>query len=128
VSKAGFDDDIDKTIAAFLLKKLQSDSSAFSGPATAGELAVPVNDPPLKTKRKGDKVKSGARRNGAMPTITQRTPNRVESTESRVADASIIGEVNGRHTPELNVAGGEPHGSQSGSKLSSAMLTSRPAF
>jgi hypothetical protein len=115
VTKAGLDD-IDKTIAAFILKKLQSDSNAFSDPATAGELAVPVDDPPLKTKRKGDKVKLGAGKNGVKSTVAQRTPNRAESMETSGADASIIGEVNGRPTPELNVAGGEPHGSQSGSK------------
>lgn len=126
VSKASLEDDIDKTIAAFILKKLQSDSSAFSDPATTGELAVPVDDPPIKTKRKGEKVKLSAGMNGAIPTVTQRTPNRVESMEMSGADASIIGEVNGRPTPELNAAGGEPHGSQSGSKLCSATLTSFP--
>jgi hypothetical protein len=124
VSKAGLDDDIDKTIAAFISKKLQSDSRSFSDPATAGELAIPVNDSPPKTKRKGDKVKLVAGMNGAIPNVTQRTPNRVDSMEMSGAEASIVGEVNGRPTPELNVAGGEPHGSQSGSKLGSAMLTS----
>jgi hypothetical protein len=114
VSKADLDDDIDKTIAALILKKLQSDSGAFSDPATTGELAVPVEDPPLKTKRKGDKVKLGAGKNRVIPTVAERT--RVESMETSGVDASIIGEVNGRPTPELNVAGGEPHGSQSGSK------------
>jgi hypothetical protein len=127
VSKADLDDDIDKTIAAFILKKLQSDSSTFSDPATAGELAVLVDDPPLKTKRKGHKVKLGAGMNGAIPTVAQRIPNRVESMETSGADASIIGEVNGRPTPELNIAGGEPHGSRSGSKLSPVTLTSCPA-
>ena len=128
VSKAGLDDDIDKTIAAFILKKLQSDSSAFSDPATAGELAAPVDDPPLKTKRKGGKVKLGAGMNGAISTVAQRRPDRVEIMETTGGDDNIIGEVNERPTPELNIAGGEPHGSQSGSKLSSASLTSCPAL
>jgi hypothetical protein len=110
VSKAGLDD-IDKTIAAFFSKKLHSDSRSFSDPATAGELAVSIDDPPPKTKRKGDKVKLGAGMNGAIPTVAQRTPNRVEIMETSGAEASNIGEVNGRPTPELNVAGGEPHGS-----------------
>lgn len=114
-SKAVLDDDIDRTIAAFILKRLQPDSSSFPDPATAGELALPVDDPPLKTKRKGDKVKLGAGKNGVIPSVTQRTPNRVESLETSGADASIFGEVNGRSAPELNVAGGEPHRSQSGS-------------
>lgn len=111
MSKAGLDDDIEKTIAAFILKKLQSDSRSFSNPATAGEVAVPIDDPPPKTKRKGDKVKLGAGMNGAIPIVAQRTPNRAESMETSGAEASIIGEVNGRLSPELNVAGGEPHGS-----------------
>lgn len=127
VSKAGLDDDIDKTIAAFISRKLQSDSRTFPDPATAGELAVPVDDPPTKTKRKGDRVKLYAGMNGAIPTIAQRKPNRMESMETSGAEASTIGEVNGRPTPELNIAGGEPHGSQSGSKLCSATLTSCPA-
>jgi hypothetical protein len=127
VSKAGLDDDIDKTIAAFISKKLQSNSRTFSDPTTASELAVPVDDPPPKTKRKGDKVKLSTGMNGPIPAVAQRTPNRVESTETSGAEASTIGEVNGRPTPELNVAGGEPHGSQSGSKLGSATLTSYPA-
>lgn len=111
MSKAGLGDDIDKTIAAFFSKKLQSDSRSFSDPATAGELAVPIDDPPPKTKRKGDKVKLGAGMNGAIPTVVQRTPNGVESMETSGAEASNIGEVNGRPTPELSVTGGEPHGS-----------------
>jgi hypothetical protein len=110
VSKAGLDDDIDKTIAAFISKKLQSDSRSFSDPATAGELAVPIDDPPPKAKRKGGKVKLGAGMNGAI--VAQRTPNRVESIKMSGAEASIIGEVNGRPTPELNVSGGELHGSR----------------
>jgi hypothetical protein len=111
VSKASLDDDIDKTIAAFFSKKLQSDSRSFSDPATAGELAVPIDDPHPKTKRMGDKVKLGAGMNGAIPTVAQRTPNRVESMEMSGAEASNIGEVNGRPTPELDVTGGGPHGS-----------------
>ena len=79
---------------------------------------------PPKTKRKRDKVKLGAGMNGAIPAVAQRMPNRVESMETSGAEASIIGEVNGGHTSELNIAGGEPHGSQSGSKLGSATLTS----
>jgi hypothetical protein len=131
VSKASLDEDIDKTIAAFISKKLQSDSSAFSDLATDGKLAVPVDDPSSKTRRKGVKVKSGAGMNSPIPVVAQRTPNRMESMETSSAEASIIGEVNGRPTgctPELNVAGGEPHGSQSGSKRSSAALTSCPTF
>lgn len=127
MSKVGLGDDIDKTIAAFLLKRMQSDTSAFSDPATAGELAVPVDTPLPKTKRKGDKVKLGA-------TVTRQKPNRVESMEMSGAEASIVGEVNRRatergpnFTPKLNVAAGEPGGSQSGSKLGSATLTSCPA-
>lgn len=127
-SKASLDDDIDKTIAAFMSKKLQSDSSAFSD-STTGKLAAPVDDPPPKTMRKGDKVKLGAGTNGAMPTVAQQTSNHVESTETSGAEASIIGEVNERPTergldptPKLNAGG-----SQSGSKLGSAMLTSCPA-
>lgn len=128
VSKASLDDDIDKTIAAFISKKLQSDSSASSDPTT-GRLAVPVDYPPPKTMRKGDKVKLGAGTNGAMPTVAEKTSNRVESTETSGAEASIIGEVNERPTergldPTLELNAG---GSQSGSKLASATLTSCPA-
>jgi len=133
VSKAGFEDDVDKTIAAaVIMKRLQSDLSAFSDPATAGELAIPFDDPPPKTKRKGDRVKSGTGMNGTIPTVARRTPpNRLESMETSGAEASIVGEVDERAiesrqdpAPELNFASGERHGSQSGSKPSSAMLTS----
>jgi len=117
VSKVGLNDDIDKTIAAFMSKKLQSDSRAFSDPPTGGDLAVPIDDPPPKTKRKSDKVKLGAGMNGAIPTLAQRTPNRVESMGTSGAEANSIREMNGGPTPELNVAGGEPHGSQSAAKL-----------
>ena len=126
VSNAGLDD-MDKTIAAFISKKLQADSNPFSDPATAGEPAIPVDDPHPKTKRKGGKVILGAGMNGAISAVSQRTLNRMESAEMSGAEASVIGEVNRRPTPELNVAGGEPHGSQSGSKLGSATLTSCPA-
>ena len=122
-------DELNKTIAALISKKFGL--SALPDPATAGELALPVKYPPPKTKRKADKVKLGALMNGAIPTVAQRTPNGVESMETSSAEAGIIGEVNERHTgcgldptPELNVAGGEPYGSQSDSKMGSTTLTS----
>ena len=52
VSKAGDDDDIDKTIAAFLAKRQQAHPS---------DIAVRVDDPPPKTTRKSKEVKLSAR-------------------------------------------------------------------
>ena len=52
VSKAGDDDDIDKTIAAFLTKRQQAHPS---------DIAVRVDDPPPKTTRKSKEVKLSAR-------------------------------------------------------------------
>ncbi len=135
VSKAGLNDDIDKTIAALIAKRLQSDLSAFSDPVTAVDLEVPFAGPPLKTKRKSNKAKPRAGMNSAIPTVAQRTPpSRMESVEASGAETSINKEVNGRTTesgqdpaPGLNITSGEPHGSQSGYKLGSATLTSCPA-
>lgn len=135
VSKVGPDDDIDKTIAAFMTRRLQAGSIAMPDPAAASELAVPFDVPPPKTKRKGVKVKSGAVMNGTIHTITQRTPsNRMESMETSGADTSVIGEVIRRRTestlnptPEPYVASVGPRGSQSSSKLGSAKQTPCPA-
>ena len=57
VSKAGDDDDIDKTIAAFLTKRQQAHSSDIWGLVSTREIVVRVDDPPPKTTRKSKESK-----------------------------------------------------------------------
>lgn len=135
VSNTGPGDDIDKTIAAFITKKLQPDPSTFLDVAAASEPVVSSDDPPAKTKRKGSKVKLGAGRNNKMHVIAQGTPpDRVEGMETSGAETSITGEANRRNmksilaaTPQLSSASAGPHGSQSRSKLGPTTQTSCPA-
>lgn len=61
MSKAGDDDDIDKTIAAFLTKRQQAHSSDIWDLVSAREIAVRVDDPPPTTTRKSKEVKPRAR-------------------------------------------------------------------
>ncbi|KAH9998528.1 hypothetical protein BJV74DRAFT_207357 [Russula compacta] len=155
--EAGIDDDIDKTIAAFLTKRLQADPSAFSGLVTASGLAVPVNDPPPNTKWKGHRVKPGARTNGTTHTTAQVPPaSSVEVMETNSTEGSIVREVNQRtqklsrppaprgavvavaavketaassqdSISERRFTSAEPLGSESGSKLGSAQQGFSPA-
>ena len=61
VSRAGNDDDIDKTIAAFLTKRQQAHPSNLWNLVPTSEIAVRVDDPPPKTTRKSKEVKPSAR-------------------------------------------------------------------
>lgn len=61
VSRAGNDDDIDKTIAALLTKRQQAHQSHLCDLDSTGEIAVRVDDPPPKTSRKSKEVKPSAR-------------------------------------------------------------------
>jgi hypothetical protein len=110
-----------------MTKRRQVGLSAFSNLTAASELAVPIDDPPPKTKRKSNKVKLGAGVNATIHT----PPNRVESMETSDTEISTIEEVDRRTTesspdptPEVYFASDR---SQSGSKLSSAPQTSCPA-
>jgi len=146
VSRAGNDDDIDKTIAAFLTKRQQAHPRNLSLVSTS-EIAVRVDDPPPKTTRKSKEVKPSARithvssaasveavgtnvperstRKANQTTLIHNGPsaslNPVELNESIAAVAIEEAATNSRSsTSEHDHTSVEPPGSEPGSKLGSA--------
>jgi hypothetical protein len=97
VSKAGNDDDIDKTIAAFLTKRQQADPGDLWNLTAAGKFAFSVDDPPPKTNRKTKEVKPGARTDSTNHTIAQvPSTSSVEAMEADDAGRSIHRKANQR--------------------------------
>ncbi|KAI0256093.1 hypothetical protein BJV78DRAFT_1278655 [Lactifluus subvellereus] len=94
VSRAGTGDDIDKTIAAFLSKKLQADGRTFSDLATASELAVPVHDSPLKRIR--NKLKPYSETDGADHPTRVPPASSEESMETNGDEDNVARKVDQR--------------------------------
>lgn len=90
ISSAGTGDDIDKTIAAFLSKKLQADWMTFSDLATASELAVPVHDPLPKKKRRLNKLRSYSESDGVDHATTRVPPASGEESMETNGDKGSV--------------------------------------
>jgi hypothetical protein len=94
-SRTCIDDDIDKTIAAFLNNRLRADHSTFSDRTIASGLALPAHDLPPKKTRMGNKLKSGSRTDGADHATALVPPTRskkfmeVNNAEGNVASDAI---------------------------------------
>ena len=92
VSNSGAD--IDKTISAFLARRLQADPSSFLALVTASQLAAEVEDPPPKTKQKGSKVKLRAGADDTIPAVAQKpSASSVEIPETNSAEGRIVRKV-----------------------------------
>jgi len=85
VSKAGNDDDIDKTIAAFLTKRQQAHPSDIWDLVSTSEIAVRVDDPPPKTTRKSKEVKLSTR----ITHVSSAASGSVEAVGTNVPERSI---------------------------------------
>jgi hypothetical protein len=105
-SRTGIDDDIDKTIAAFLSKRLQADWRSFSDLTIASGLAVPAHDLPPKKKRMLNKLKSGAGKDGADHATALVPPTRSEVfMEANNAASSQSPESEANSTPSVSSSG-----------------------
>jgi hypothetical protein len=101
-SRTSIGDDIDKTIAAFLSKRLQADRGTFSGLTIPSGLAVPTHDLSLKRKRRQNKLKSGSGTDGADHATALVPPTRGEEFMEANNEAGNLASKINRSTSKLS--------------------------